>query len=99
MGLLGQSWTKRGSLQAWYGYSRCSEDHCQEGCCLYEEAVAKGGGNFIVTLDQIQQLILEPSLDATEILVDDGEVWHMLFFNSLILEDFNLSPMVSNGNA
>jgi hypothetical protein len=43
--------------------------------------------------------ILEQSLDATEILVNDGEVWHMLFFNSLILEDFNSASMVSNGNA
>jgi hypothetical protein len=35
---------------------------------LNEEAVAKSGGNFIVTLDQIQQSILEQSSDATEIL-------------------------------
>jgi hypothetical protein len=66
---------------------------------LNEEAVAKSGGNFIITLDQIQQLILEQSLDATEILVNDEEVWHRLFFNSLILEDFNSASMVSNGNA
>jgi hypothetical protein len=66
---------------------------------LNEEAVAKSGGNFIITLDQIQQLILEQSLDATEILVNDEEVWHRLFFNSPILEDFNSASMVSNGNA